>query len=598
MALDKYSIQHKLVDNILNLIDMGQIAIPEIQRPFVWKSTKVRDLMDSLYQGFPVGYIITWKNPNVRLKDGTNSNGKTILIDGQQRITALKAALDGQMIIGQTYTSKKIVIAFHPIKEQFETCTPAIEKDKEWIPNIADVMRRDFDSYSFIEKYAEQNPDVDKSILNQRIKNLLEIKTRTIGELEIHSELEIETVNEIFVRINSKGTPLSEADFAMSRIAVFEMSEGDEYGMRLRKYLDYFCNLLQAPQTIDYIQKNDVKFAQTDQFSHIKWVANETNLIYKPQYSDVIRVAGILGLGRARMRDVVALLSGRNFEIKSFNREDSYLESIAEDSFEKFQKALEAIVNEYNYKRFEQDILLGSGFDDSNMFNSTNLLNFVFAIYQKLIQITSDYSLVRKLTRKFLVFSILTEHHSGSFETRWDADFKNFTDIDSVQKLLHQFETEELSDVFWETALPRELDKVANIKSPNWNVFVAAQNKLGKQSFLSQVPVRNMHIDDLHHIFPQEYMKQNGKDSKDYNRIANFVILSRDINIKISKTPPSEYLSQPEKYGADIHDLNDNLAQNCIPSDPELWKIENYEKFMEERNKLIAKLIREYYMSL
>ena len=61
--------------------------MPEIQRPFVWPPAKVRNLMDSLYQGFPVGYIITWLNPHVRLKDGTLSRGKKILIDGQQRVT-------------------------------------------------------------------------------------------------------------------------------------------------------------------------------------------------------------------------------------------------------------------------------------------------------------------------------------------------------------------------------------------------------------------------------------------------------------------------------------------------------------------------------
>ena len=70
MALDRYTLQHKSVDNLLNLIDTNDIAIPEIQRPFVWKSTKVRDLMDSLYRGYPVGYIITWQNPDLRLKDG------------------------------------------------------------------------------------------------------------------------------------------------------------------------------------------------------------------------------------------------------------------------------------------------------------------------------------------------------------------------------------------------------------------------------------------------------------------------------------------------------------------------------------------------
>ena len=436
MALDRYTLQHKSVDNLLNLIDTNDIAIPEIQRPFVWKSTKVRDLMDSLYRGYPVGYLITWQNPDVRLKDGSKSGGKTILIDGQQRVTALKAALDGREVVNNSYEDVRITIAFHPLTERFETATPAIRRNKEWIDDISTVMQRDFDTYTFIEQYAAENPGVDRSLLSQRLNSLLQIKTRTIGELKISSDIGIETVNEIFIRINSKGTPLSEADFAMSRIAVFEMNKGDEYGMILRKYFDYFCNLLEAPQVVNKIEQNDTTFAATEQFKNIKWVAKTPDLLYKPSYSDIIRVAGITGLGRARLRDVVSLLAGRNFEVKSFNREDSYLREIAEKSFVDFQSAVDAIVNEYNYKRFDQDILRGSGFDDGSMFGSANALNFTFAIFQKLLNLTDDYGLVRKLTRKFLVFSILTEHHGGSFETRWDSDFKRFNSIENVQQLM------------------------------------------------------------------------------------------------------------------------------------------------------------------
>lgn len=599
MALDRYTLQHKSVANILSLIDMGKIAIPEIQRPFVWRSTKVRDLMDSLYRGFPVGYIITWQNPDVRLKDGTSSKGKTILIDGQQRVTALKAALDGQEVVNDRYELECIIIAFNPIKEKFETSTPAIENNREWISDISILMKPGFDQYAFIEEYAKNNPGVDRSLVGRRLQELADIKTRTIGELEIDSEVEIETVNEIFIRINSKGTRLSEADFAMSRIAVFDMEPGDEYGMYLRKYFDYFCNLLISPKAFDNIEKNDKSFSQTEQFDRIKWVAKEEGLLYRPSYSDVIRVAGIIGLDRARMRDVVALLAGRNFEVKSYNRDNSYLREIAERSFVQFSHSVDQIVNQYNFKRFEQDILRGSGFDDSNMFSSANALNFAFAIFHKLLALGANYGDIRQLTRKFLVFTLLTEHHGGSFESNWDKDFKSFDTIENAKSLIDAYEREQLSEVYWSETLPRELNKSANIKTAEWNIFVAAQNKLGKQSFLSDVLVRDMKIDDLHHIFPQQLVKDAGKTQYEYNRIANFVILSRDINIKIGKAEPSDYLSRVADFGSNVAgSLAQNLADNCIPTEPHLWKLENYDEFMRERNHLIARLLREYYASL
>ena len=85
----KYAVNQYLIESVLSKVREGEIAIPEIQRPFVWDSSQVRDLLDSLYQGFPVGYLIGWKNPDVRLKDGSTASGKMILIDGQQRVTAL-----------------------------------------------------------------------------------------------------------------------------------------------------------------------------------------------------------------------------------------------------------------------------------------------------------------------------------------------------------------------------------------------------------------------------------------------------------------------------------------------------------------------------
>ena len=128
--MQKYSVNQHLIETLLSWVKSGEIAIPEIQRPFVWDASKVRDLLDSLYQGFPVGYIIIWKNPDVRLKDGSISSGKKVLIDGQQRITALSAALVGQEVVNKDYRTVRIRIAFNPMKERFEVTNPAIEKDK------------------------------------------------------------------------------------------------------------------------------------------------------------------------------------------------------------------------------------------------------------------------------------------------------------------------------------------------------------------------------------------------------------------------------------------------------------------------------------
>ena len=215
-----YSVNNVSIGTLLGIINGGIIAIPEIQRPFVWDSTKVRDLIDSLYKGYPVGYIITWKSPDVKLKDGTSSEGKQILIDGQQRIMALRASLLGQDILDENYKKKRIKIAFNIAEEKFETSNPAIEKQDAWISDISVVMQDGkFDTWQFVNDYSNKF-DIKPNIVNERLNKLLSIKNTLIGEISLGSTLDIDTVTEIFVRINSAGVPLSQADFAMSKISV------------------------------------------------------------------------------------------------------------------------------------------------------------------------------------------------------------------------------------------------------------------------------------------------------------------------------------------------------------------------------------------
>ena len=140
MQTQKYSVNQHPIETILSWVKCGEIAIPEIQRPFVWDAIKVRDLMDSLYQGFPIGYLISWKNPNVHLKDGSFSEGKKILIDGQHRVTALRAAILDEYVVNKHYKQIKITIAFNPIDSVFEVANPALRKHKAWITDISKVV--------------------------------------------------------------------------------------------------------------------------------------------------------------------------------------------------------------------------------------------------------------------------------------------------------------------------------------------------------------------------------------------------------------------------------------------------------------------------
>lgn len=167
--MSNYQVNNTNVNALISWIEQGIVAIPEIQRPFVWKPSKVRDLLDSLYNDYPVGYIIIWQNPDARLKDGTIAHGKKILIDGQQRVTAIMAAIAGKEVVTDEYSKRRIIIAFNPIEEVFEVQNPAIKKDKRWIPDISEIFKPGFDTFGFIIKYCQLNPEISNNQLNESI---------------------------------------------------------------------------------------------------------------------------------------------------------------------------------------------------------------------------------------------------------------------------------------------------------------------------------------------------------------------------------------------------------------------------------------------
>lgn len=246
---EKYTVSTLSVETVLGFIKSGQIAIPEIQRPFVWKAKQVRDLMDSLYTGYPTGYLIISQNPDMKLKDGSLAVGKKIMIDGQQRTTALMTAIAGLEVITENFGKRRYKISFNPLlpeeteEERFKVQDNATIKDKRWIADIADIFSTDFDQYNFIEEYRKNNPEVSGSVINNAIMKLLRIKSCQIGVITLDKDLTIDEVTEIFIRINSQGAKLNQSDFAMSKIAA-NVSYG---GNMLRKGIDYFSHLAAQP---------------------------------------------------------------------------------------------------------------------------------------------------------------------------------------------------------------------------------------------------------------------------------------------------------------------------------------------------------------
>ena len=601
---DCYSVTTYSVQSILGLIESGDIAIPEIQRPFVWDSTKVRDLVDSLYHGYPTGYLITWKNPDVKIKGGGVAEGKTVLIDGQQRVTALTAALAGKAVLNDDYESKRVKIAFNPLYDgedtPFAVLTPVIDKDSRWISDVAEFFAPDFDSWSFVNGYIEANPGCDPRVVNARITDLKAIATRQLGCIVVAAECSIDEVTDIFIRINSKGAVLSQADFAMSKIAADEAHGGN----MLRKAIDYYCHLAVKPEFWATISQQDPEFMASEYSAKAEWLKDDKDDIYDPDYNDVLRVSFMHMFGRGKLADLVSLLSGRDFEARDFKAE------IVDESFRKLHDGVVKFMSKGNFRDFTA-ALRSAGFSSSQIIGSKGAVNFAYNLYLTLREDKSIPSTdVKRWVQRWYVMSVLTGRYSGSSESIMDRDMRRIADQGFIP-FYEEIAASRLADTFWDVTLPQDL-ATTSVRSGAWMAYVASQvraadNTLFTNGFKVADVIAN--VGDIHHIFPKAYLRKAiDAPQRLYNQVANYTYLEKRINIAIGDKRPGEYFSQARdsiKSGADYFgDIADerallsNLEANCIPEGIFGMSADDYEDFLAQRRVLMARKIRNYYESL
>lgn len=602
---EKYTVSTLSVDTVLGFIKSGEIAIPEIQRPFVWKAKQVRDLIDSLYSGYPTGYLIISQNPDMKLKDGSLSVGKKIMIDGQQRTTALMTAIVGLEVVTESFSKKRYKISFNPLlpddteEERFKVQDNATKKDKRWIADIADIFSPSFDQYEFVNEYIKNNPEVKGSAINDAIMKLLRIKSCQIGVITLDKDLTIDEVTEIFIRINSQGAKLNQSDFAMSKIA----SNVTYGGNMLRKGIDYFSHLAVQPDWYSDMCK-DVEFKGSEYFKAMEWLKDDKEDIFDPNYGDILRISFMYKFGRGKMKDLVSLLGGRDFETRE------YKEEIAETSFTLLKDGVLDFMNRYSFSNFILAIK-SAGFITPKLINSDMTLDFAYTLYLLLHSDPSvDKKLIDKYVTKWYVLTTLTSRYIGSPETVMDFDLRSIKSK-GFEQFFAEIEAAELSDAFWNVGLVQRLETNA-INSPFFNTFIAAQIRNSEDALFSKgTKISDLItiIGDVHHIFPKKYLIKNGlKDKAKYNQIANYTYLDTQVNKDISDDAPCLYFGKAfeacERGESAYGNINGksalevNLEVNCIPLDIIDMEHTNYDSFLEKRRKMMAKKIQDYYNNL
>lgn len=573
------------LENLLHYIDIGDIGLPDIQRPFVWSNAKVRELFDSMYRGFPVGYLLFWENgtgDGVR-QIGSGAKQHTVparlIVDGQQRLTALFAVFRGRPILDKDYQHRQIEIAFRPRDGQFEVADAATRRDPEWVPNISDLWASGRSSRKLVNDFIAQVSkkgalsEEDEEQIAHNLDRLFDLQKYPFTALEIAPTVDEEQVADIFVRINSEGVKLNQADFILTLLSVF-WDEG-------RHALETFCRASrQAPAGGD----------SPSPFNHF----------IQPEPDQLLRVSVALGFRRGRLKSVYQVLRGKDMTTGLFSPEKR------EEQFDILKEAQAHVLNLTHWHPFLTS-LVGAGYRSGEMVSSQSALLYAYAFYLLgRIQSGVPDHVLRKLIGRWFFASSLTGRYTGSPETVMDADLNRLekaTGAESFVRVLEEAMASELTNDFWSITLPANLDS-SSARNPELFAYVASQNRLLAPVLFSHKKVADL-LDpalktkksalERHHLFPRAFLGKTGvTDLKLVNQMANFALLEWPDNIEVSDEPPAEYVPKLRQRFSE----SDWRVMHEMHALPPGWETMEYAEFLDERRKRMAAIIRRGFESL
>jgi hypothetical protein len=563
-------------------IEFGEIGLPEIQRPFVWANTKVRDLFDSMYKGFPVGYLLFWANgmENGHRQIGTDSKQKIprlLIVDGQQRLTSLYAVLKGIPVVREDYKTERISIAFRPKDQKFEVADAAIRRDPEFIQDISTIWSPDTDIFELTEKYLDglrasrEVTSEELRAIRQSISNLNSLQSYPFTALELSPTVDEEQVSEVFVRINSKGTPLNQADFILTLMSVFQ-DKG-------RSELEHFCRQARQPSA---------------------GVPSPFNYFIQPDPDQLLRVCVGLGFHRARLHHVYSILRGKDLGTGEFDNERR------ERQFAILKDAQEYTLNLQSWHEYFK-VLMRAGYRRASMITSkvSLLYAYTFFLIGKREYGVDSYTL-RNVVARWFFMTALTGRYTGNPETVMEQDLtrlRNIKDAAGFVTLLDRITTDTLTEDYWNITLPNDL-AVSSALSPTLFAYYAALNLLDARVLFSKMNISalldpalhsNKSSIERHHLFPRGYLKRMGiTEIRDTNQIANYALVEWTDNLSITDAAPADYFP---RYAARFSP--DELSRMCYwHALPPGWEHLDYQDFLAVRRKGIARVIREGFRRL
>lgn len=564
------------ISNLVAWIETGDLSLPDLQRPFVWKRNRVRELFDSLYHGYPAGYFLFWSTPTPvdSHRIGSNPAGAKplkMIVDGQQRLTSLYAVIRGKQIVTENNEVQAIRIAFNPLTEEFAVADAATDADPEWVDNISEIWTSPRGQYQFITDHidrlavAREVAGDERQRMAENLSRLAQLPNYQFSILDLSSELDIDEVAEVFVRINSAGVALNSADFILTLMSV--------HTPEARHRLEDFARQAKVPATT---------------------AASAYNHFHAPSPDELLRVAVGLGLTRGVLQNAYHALRGRDPKTKVVS------EATRSENFAKLLAAQEHVLDLTNWHGYLAAVKR-AGYRSGDMLTSTNNFLYGYLVYllgRHHFQVPSD--VLREAVARWFFMSALTGRYTGSPETVVEADLRRLGEASSADEFVavidRVIETHLTTD-YWAVTLPDNLDSSA-AWSPYLFAYYASLNLLGAKALFSNLTINELFDPGVkatrkpverHHLFPKAYLSSIGiTGSTRTNQIANYAFVEWGDNGSIGDSKPSEYFPGLAERLAPT-DREQAMFWHALPPD---WEHMEYADFLRERRLRIAAVVR------
>jgi hypothetical protein len=561
------------VEELVSKIERGELRLPEMQRRYVWRSSRVRDLLDSLYRGYPSGAILIWETDEVvpqqafAVEQQSNPYAKTqLLLDGQQRLTSLSAVIRGKpvQVNGRVRPIELLFNLEHPdalpfvtevddnnvdapeysddgeepIDEEadatedelqkrfdkmtFVVSTRKLEQLPQWV-KVSDVFAGTYDNNYFLKRAGITSLDDPRAeIYTQRLNLLKDIRKYIYRMDVLERSLSYDEVTEIFVRVNSLGAKLRSSDLALAQITA-------------------------------------------------KWRGSLN--VFQAFQADCAKDGFEIDLG-LHLKNLVAHATGQSRFLTVSNLTLDQLKSGWDDGCRGMEFAI-------NFLRSNAGItspaLLASPF---------LLISLGFYGAQRSYKLAAAEE--KGLRRWVLLANAKGRYSRGSSETLLDQDLKIVRDGGGFQELLDRLRTQ----VGRLDVTPEELEG-RNQRSALFKTMFLASQAADARDWHSNLVIALSHVGNahqlqFHHIFPKAVLKSTAT-TRETDDIANLAFISGKANRKISAKEPALYFPEVQKANGE-----QPFESQCIPTDPNLLTVERYKAFLAERRRLIAERLNEF----